>query len=37
MQAIAWWKEPDSEIRKAVPLLLSEDVAALVSYGTKRP
>lgn len=36
LQTIAWWNWPDNEIKKAVPLLLSEDIDALSSYARKR-
>lgn len=36
LQAAAWWNWPDGEIKKVVPLLLCEDVEALISYAKNR-
>ncbi len=36
LETIAWWNWTDKEIKKAVPLLLSEDVEALISYAKNR-
>jgi virginiamycin A acetyltransferase len=36
LQEIAWWNWPDSEIKNVLPLLLSEDVDALIGYAKDR-
>ena len=36
LEEIAWWNWPDEEIKHVVPLLLSEDVDALISYVKSR-
>lgn len=36
LQAVAWWNLPDAEIKKIVPMLLSEDVDSLISYSKNK-
>ena len=36
LQAIAWWNWADDEIKKILPLLLSENVDALIDYAKNR-
>jgi acetyltransferase-like isoleucine patch superfamily enzyme len=36
LQEIAWWNWTDRKIKKVLPLLLSEDVEALIRYSKKQ-
>jgi tetrahydrodipicolinate N-succinyltransferase len=36
LQDLAWWNWPDNEIKKIVPMLLSEDADALIRYAKNK-
>ena len=36
LQSLAWWNWTDAEIKKIVPMLLSEDVDSLINYAKNR-